>query len=90
MFLNLAYLKRHYVVFEKKFKLRILMISILMLIPTHKYDFFFHKWIKKLFSEENKVPRTLFEARKVAGSAKYKQSKWNCVVLFGQFIYSVY
>ena len=24
---------------------------------------------------ENKVPRTLFEARKVAGSAKYKQSK---------------
>ena len=43
MFLNLAYLKRHYVVFEKKFKLRILMISILMLIPTHKYDSFFHK-----------------------------------------------
>ena len=30
---------------------------------------------KKLFSEENKVPRTLFEARKVAGSATYTQSK---------------
>ena len=36
---------------------------------------FFHKRINKLFSEENKVPRTLCEARKVAGSAKYKQSK---------------
>ena len=34
-------------------------------------------------SEENKVPGTLFEARKVAGSAKYKQSKTVriCVVL---------
>ena len=31
--------------------------------------------INKLFSEENKVPRILFEARKVAGSATYKQSK---------------
>ena len=28
----------------------------------------------KLFSEENKILRTLFEARKVAGSATYKQS----------------
>ena len=28
-----------------------------------------HNWINKLFSEENKIPRTLFEARKVAGSA---------------------
>ena len=35
--------------------------------------FFSHKWINKLFSEENKVPRTLFEARKAAGSTKYKQ-----------------
>ena len=34
-----------------------------------------NKWINKLFSEENKVPRTLFEARKLAGSAIYKQSK---------------
>ena len=35
-----------------------------------------------LFSEKkNKFPRTLFEARKVAVSATYKQSKtvWNCV-----------
>ena len=29
---------------------------------------FLHKWIKK-------VPRTLFEARKVAASATYKQIK---------------
>ena len=36
---------------------------------------FNHKWIIKLFSEENKVPGTLFEAKKVAGSATYKQSK---------------
>ena len=45
--------------------------------------YLFHKWMNKLFSEENKVPRILFEARKVAGSATYKQSEtvWNCVVL---------
>ena len=30
--------------------------------------------INKLFSEENKVPGTQFEARKVAGSATCKQS----------------
>ena len=28
---------------------------------------------KKSCSEENKVPRTLFEAKKVAGSTKYTQ-----------------
>ena len=27
----------------------------------------FHNWINKLFSEESKVPRTLFEARKWRG-----------------------
>ena len=31
--------------------------------------YLFHNLINKLLSEENKVPRTLFEARKVAGSA---------------------
>ena len=31
--------------------------------------------MNKLFSEENKIPRTLFEARKVAGPTAYKQSK---------------
>ena len=48
---------------------------------------FFHNWINKLFPEENKVPRRLFEARKVSGSATCKQNTtlWNCVV-----IYSVY
>ena len=34
------------------------------------YIYFFHNWLKKLFSEENKVPKALFEAREVAGSAK--------------------
>ena len=54
-------LKRHCVVRERTFNLR----------NIH----FFHKWIIKLFSEDNKVPRTLVEARKVAGSAKHKQNK---------------
>ena len=35
----------------------------------------FHNWINKLFSGAIKVPRTLFQARKVAGSAKFKLSK---------------
>ena len=39
-----------------------------VMIITQKYNT--HNWINKLFSEENKVPRTLFEARKVAGSAR--------------------
>ena len=45
--------------------------------------FFFHSWINKLFSEEDKTSRAQSEAKKVAGSAKYKQSKtvWNFVVL---------
>ena len=34
--------------------------------------YLFHEWINKLFSEENKVYRTLCEAREVAGSAKCK------------------
>ena len=40
----------------------------------------------------SEVPRTLFEARKVAGSAKYKQSQtvWNSVVFYGQFVYFVH
>ena len=38
-------------------------------------SYFLYKWINKLLSEEYKVPRTLFEARQVAGSATYKQSK---------------
>ena len=52
---------------------------------------FFHNWVNKLFSVGNKVPRTLFEARKVAGSATCKQSKTvlNCVVLWGHFVYVV-
>ena len=36
--------------------------------------YLFHNCINKLLSEENKVPRALFEDRKVAGSATYKQS----------------
>ena len=51
----------------------------------------FHIWMNKLFSEENKVPRTLFEGRKVAGSATYKQNKtvWSCVILWGQIVHSI-
>ena len=46
--------------------------------------FFFFKLNKQYVNkQENSVPRTLFEDRKVAGSAEYKQSKmvWNCVEL---------
>ena len=52
------------------------------MIQTLTQLFFFYDW-NKLFSEENQVPETLFEVRKVAGSATYKQSTtlWNCVVL---------
>ena len=38
--------------------------------------------MNKLFSEENKVPRTLFEARKVAGSATRKQSKYEIALSY--------
>ena len=53
-------LKEHYVVLEKTFKLCFCFIFTISM----------NKWITKLPSEENKVPRTLFEARKVAGSTK--------------------
>ena len=42
-------------------------LNVKIIIQTH--------CINKLFLEENKVIRTLFEARKVAGSATYKQSQ---------------
>ena len=37
--------------------------------------------IKGIIQKYNKVPKTQFEARKVAGSAKYKQSKTVCLKL---------
>ena len=50
-------------------------------------SFVFHNWINKLFSEENKIPRTPFEAWKVAGSATYKyMTVWNWILSF----YTVY
>ena len=58
------------------------------MIQTHNIHIS-HDWINKLFSEDDKVPRTLFVARKVAGSATYKQREtiWNYIVLQGQFVY---
>ena len=47
--------------------------------------YYFHIWIYKPSLDENKVPRTLFEARKVAGSAKYKQVKQYEAVLSFKF-----
>ena len=44
--------------------------------------YLFCYWVNKLFSEENKVPRTLLEARKVAGSATYKVSEYEAVLSF--------
>ena len=43
--------------------------------------------ISKLFPEDIKVTRTLLEARKVAGSATYKQ--YDIVLSFSKFICSV-
>ena len=47
--------------------------------------------MKMMFSEENKVPRTLLEAGKVAGSATYKHSRAvkYYLVLYGHFVHSV-
>ena len=38
--------------------------------------------MNKLFSEEDVVPRTLFEARKVAGSAKFRVKHYEIVLSF--------
>ena len=60
-----------------------LIFKSLMINGNKISNIYFYYWIDKLFLEENKVPRKLFDARKVAGSATYKQSKtlWNCVIL---------
>ena len=47
-----------------------------IIIQTPKDDFFFPL---KLLSDENKVPKTRFEAWKVAGSATYKQYETVCL-----------
>ena len=72
---SISLLKGHYTVLGKTFK------------PNKSNEaitqtLFFCYLINRLFSEENKVRRALFEARKVAGSATCKQSKTdgNCVV----------
>ena len=48
----------------------------------------FHNWLNKL-CQRKISPRTLFKARKVAGSAKYKQCTTYVTVLycFSQFVY---
>ena len=55
-------LNGYYVVLEKKFKLRIVIFTILMRWLYKIKNIYFHDWINKVFSEENKVPRTLSEA----------------------------
>ena len=54
------------------------MYNINEVIIQHMNYVVFYNWINTLFSEDNKVPKTLCEARKVGGSAKYKQSKTVC------------
>ena len=89
--LNLPILKGALCSFGEK-KIRVLTFTILIRWYKLGDIYHFYVWLKKLFSEGNKVPWTLFEARKVAGSATYKHNEtaWNCVVLEGQFVYSVY
>ena len=81
--------KGHFVVLERTFTLRTLTFTILMKYWNK------HRHISFPITEqgeENKVCGTLFEARKVAGSATNEQSKtwWNCllssVCLFSFFI----
>ena len=56
------------------------------MIQTQKY-LFFRRVNKQAVLREKKVPRTLFEVRGVAGSAKYLQSKMS---VKGQSVHSVY
>ena len=48
----------------------------------------FHNWINKLFSEESKVPRTLFETRKWRGPPNINKIEQYEIML--SFVYSVY
>ena len=71
--------KGHFVVLERTFTLRTLTFTILMKYWNK------HRHISFPITEqgeENKVCGTLFEARKVAGSATNEQSKtwWNCLL----------
>ena len=50
----------------------------------------FSNWINKLFSEENKVPRKLLEARKVAGSATYNTSTTGWIGLFSLCLFILF
>ena len=51
------------------------------------YDYPLNNWINKLFSEENKVSRTQYEARKVAGSAKNGMKLCCCSVMKIKFVH---
>ena len=53
--------------------------------------YFPHYWVNKLFSEENEVPRTTFQARKVAGSATYEQNSMKkCCPLRSVCLFSLF
>ena len=51
---------------------------------------FFYDGVIKSFSEENNVPRTLFKARKVAGSTYKHINKVEQYEILMSFFYSVY
>ena len=68
-------LKGHCVVLEKKVRIKVITQTL------------FRNRINKLFAEGIKVPRTLFEAKEVAGSATYKQRKTR--VLSFKVIFSI-
>ena len=46
-----------------------------VVIKTQRYVYIFHHWIKKLFSEDNKVAVTL------SGWVRQTRTKWNSVKL---------
>ena len=67
------------VVYETKLKLKKHNSYNIDEVTMHTHSNIFFHWINKPSLKENKVTGTLFEARKAAGSATYKQSKseWN-------------
>ena len=74
VFFFLFALKGQYVVLKNKIQTEnfsTYIINEVIIIQSWRY-LLLPQLINKLLSEENKVPRTLFEARKVAGSATCK------------------
>ena len=75
-------LKLHYVGFQEKNRTQNFNIhNIEVIIQTQKYILFLDNWINKLLSEENKIPRALFEEREWQGPP-HKNKVKNIIFFF--------